>query len=581
MIINFLNDICHANINHNDVIDDNILDYNKLYKHDTVVNTLLYRWVYIKLLGTEPSKFIINSNITISQETSNQEQNIIELSLIIKDIASNTVLRFMNTNIPNTAKDQEQSYAKFKANVIGNVNLVKTELFNMLQKRNATNTNTFNPDKTLYSMFKPSVKSLLKIDTNPYTNCTLTPFTLNCKFETYTDEDIIMNALARDAYFSLKLSKYLIIGDTYDNTFVKTIIKHYKPDVIMALKPDTRNPYANYIVSKDLVKLISVYRPTCRNFSILYIDDEDNNTGGTRISPFNAHPFIKECALINETAYTDIADIFYKGFFDLKLDNKVTGIHPVILERIFTIFINKLKNKKIPDNKQSNKNCILAIDNRANILTAVSAYISRCALPDNDWNVVICTKPAHFSYYKSILGDSVEFITHKQQYVDEFRKFNQEDHNTIMKDPELWKQLLKYEKCLTVQDDGILFKEGIERFMDYDYVGAPWYINEKEIADKGNSKLVGNGGLSLRNVRKIHDIAVKKYGKDENFCHNFWIIPEDVMFSSDPDLKIPTRSEAAKFAFEERFNIDAIGFHKPWAYCKLEDIVNYLNTMIH
>ena len=577
MIQNFLNDVCHANINPQDVVDDNVLIYDKLFKHEKVFNSLIYRWVYSQLMKTEPSKLIINTNFNIDRNNTDSESIIIEIANIINDIVINTVLRFTKLNIPNTAKDLELNYVKYKANLSNNMNFVKNELFNMLLNRQTTNTDTFNPDKTLFSMFKSLPATEIPINTNPFTQCKLTPFTLNCSFNTVSEQDIVMNALAKDAYFSLKMSKYLIVGKSYNETNLKAIIKHYEPTVILGLTDN--NPYTNYTISPGVASMISIYRPRCTPFNLMYIDDEPNITG---ITPFATSQCLRDCETAGDLIYKEVSELFYKPFFDLQLNNKVSSFHPIILEKLLQIFGLKHKqNKSLPENKSHHKNCLLAIDNRPNILTAISVYISRCALPRNDWNTVICTKPEHQHFYKSILGESsVEFITHKQQRVDEFRKFNQEDHNLIMKDPLLWQQIIKYDKCLTVQDDGILFKEGVEEFLKYDYVGAPWYINEQEIIQKGNSKLVGNGGLSLRTVQKMYDIAVSKKGKDENFCHNFWIIPEDVMYSSAPNLNIPVRSDAEKFAFEEKINMDAIGFHKPWAYCEISDIVKYLDNII-
>ena len=66
---------------------------------------------------------------------------------------------------------------------------------------------------------------------------------------------------------------------------------------------------------------------------------------------------------------------------------------------------------------------------------------------------------------------------------------------------------------LLFQTDSLIINPGIERFIKYDYVGAPWHQqNERWNAIVAQvPSAVGNGGFSLRTVSVMKEIA-KQHG---------------------------------------------------------------------
>ena len=100
----------------------------------------------------------------------------------------------------------------------------------------------------------------------------------------------------------------------------------------------------------------------------------------------------------------------------------------------------------------------------------------------------------------------------------------------------------------------INYKENINEFLNYDYVGAP------------NKDWVGNGGLSLRKKSKILDILKKsKRNSNQN---------EDVFFTEkEHHLKIPDITTANKFSNEGIYSDESFGVHKPWWYLNEEEIL--------
>lgn len=128
-----------------------------------------------------------------------------------------------------------------------------------------------------------------------------------------------------------------------------------------------------------------------------------------------------------------------------------------------------------------------------------------------------------------------------------------EDYNTLLKQPEFYEKYIPAETFLLFQTDSMIcgpHKDLLQKFLAYDYVGAPWR--------EGG---VGNGGLSLR---KRSAVVAKLRA-----CPVTGEINEDKYFASDCDavkLKRPTDAEAQEFSIEAVYAPKSFGVHKAWAH---------------
>ena len=120
------------------------------------------------------------------------------------------------------------------------------------------------------------------------------------------------------------------------------------------------------------------------------------------------------------------------------------------------------------------------------------------------------------------------------------------------------------EMFLVIQTDSLICKQGkhlIDKFMKYDYVGAPW---------KGRNA-IGNGGFSLR--RK--SVMLRVLDKCPTLNHN-----EDGFFSGGcegAEPKKPTPEEAEEFSIETtNSKKKSFGIHKAWQH--LPDEVDTHNS---
>jgi hypothetical protein len=136
----------------------------------------------------------------------------------------------------------------------------------------------------------------------------------------------------------------------------------------------------------------------------------------------------------------------------------------------------------------------------------------------------------------------------------EYANLSQIEYNSFLKTTSFWK-LLEGEKILLYQEDSLIFKDNIDDFMMYDYIGAPWsktkYINRNN---------VGNGGLSVRNRRMMIYIL--------NTFPNYSNTPEDIYFSSTMLKKsvgcVASWKKAYEFSSEEINNNNSFGGHAFW-----------------
>ena len=227
----------------------------------------------------------------------------------------------------------------------------------------------------------------------------------------------------------------------------------------------------------------------------------------------------------------------------------------------------------IPPQPVKTNKLILLIDNRENDLSVISC---KCALVNTTgWHCRVITSKKSSIYYERHLP-MVQVRTH--QLLE--NQFDIDVYNSIMEDIDMWKGIKEdgYENVLIIQDDGIMIRPGVDKYLDYDYVGAPWADVPDNVIIKhtSNGNLVGNGGFSLRKVQTTIDL-LERYGdkKCQTFYHNINRIPEDVYYMkwlTQMGAKFPSKHEASFFSMEQVINVDCIGFHKFWCYHPFSEV---------
>lgn len=129
---------------------------------------------------------------------------------------------------------------------------------------------------------------------------------------------------------------------------------------------------------------------------------------------------------------------------------------------------------------------------------------------------------------------------------------------------DFWRAIKRFgcQHALIFQMDTVLLRPDLDKFLEYDYVGAPWknpwLVQPDGLPATGIE--VGNGGLSLRRVDAMFEI-VQKYPRVDPQFYN-----EDIYFSYWTKVggyRLPTREIAAEFSIETMWHPNPCGMHQP------------------
>jgi hypothetical protein len=247
----------------------------------------------------------------------------------------------------------------------------------------------------------------------------------------------------------------------------------------------------------------------------------------------------------------------------------------------------------------TSKNIALVIvDNRFNYLTVVAALISlynvvRHKFDDVTWTLYVYTSSNEVKKYQNVFKTAVgkdKVVVEALDELDTIEVFHLEVYNDIMKSTRFWQKLKdrRHDKCITIQDDGVLMNgRNIMKFMDYDYVGAPWVDTSDNayIKDHINPELVGNGGFSVRDVNKMIEVTEARVTeKKELFFNNINEIPEDVYFVKwlvDMGANVAPFDVGREFSIEQVLYQYSVGFHKFWMYHHPQTVQTLFDNFIH
>ena len=216
---------------------------------------------------------------------------------------------------------------------------------------------------------------------------------------------------------------------------------------------------------------------------------------------------------------------------------------------------------------------VVVVDSRPNVWSLASVLVTLDNLDAARWAVTVFTSSAARDFWeRNLVAHHVPAA--RVEVLPELDKapFDLERYNVLLKSPAFWDRI-GAPRALVVQDDGMLVRPGLEaEFADVDYVGSPWVDAEANAALKQMvPSLVGNGGMSLRNVSVMREICARA-GKEARRLFNSRMqpVPEDVFFASEVAKRQGgrpcPRPAAERFATEQVASPVALGFHKPWAY---------------
>jgi len=179
------------------------------------------------------------------------------------------------------------------------------------------------------------------------------------------------------------------------------------------------------------------------------------------------------------------------------------------------------------------------------------------------WSLWVFASEENIEFVKSLLGHNLS-----RTNIIIFTKGNItiNQYNNLLLNRKFW-ELIDAERCLIFQTDTIIRRFGINEFMEYDYIGAPW-------PHKNNR--IGNGGLSLRRRTEMisainNQSCISVENEDEFFSR--WI------YRDGSTSIVPSYETALSFSVENIYHPNSLGAHQLFKWSQYPDLLSNLCRM--
>lgn len=285
---------------------------------------------------------------------------------------------------------------------------------------------------------------------------------------------------------------------------------------------------------------------------------------------------------------SEIVQAYLKMYMEIDASNEASNEVNINRAIVYASLIPQIPSNDdmkslTPTTKNNKRYTIMIIDTRSNPLSILSILIAYMNTNRDDWDVVISTSKASKDFYATRIPWA-KFFDHP--CLDK-SPFDLEAYNEYLKLPDIWTYLNDqgYERCMLIQDDGMLVRSGVESsgFLEYTLVGAPWLTctANQELVDLTQARMVGNGGFCLRCPKDMLSIATKYADVAGTLFNNkLQPIQEDVFFAKFAASTPPSVEEASLFSTEQIMNETSFGFHKLWMYHPQKKILSFANILL-
>lgn len=134
-----------------------------------------------------------------------------------------------------------------------------------------------------------------------------------------------------------------------------------------------------------------------------------------------------------------------------------------------------------------------------------AASLRQCVAVLSAYDVcLVCPEDLDTAVYDDIAGRRLATRRYCRRYFAGI-----EGYNTLLLSTWFYADFSQYEYMLIYQLDAWVFSDQLAEWCakGYDYVGAPWFYRNKSHEQGERLWLVGNGGLSLRRVRRFVEVT--------------------------------------------------------------------------
>jgi hypothetical protein len=252
--------------------------------------------------------------------------------------------------------------------------------------------------------------------------------------------------------------------------------------------------------------------------------------------------------------------------FDNKLITKITNKDD--FRKLCNFNLSLINNIIIPDIELDKPNETFYIEFRK--FRHCEFIIRNVIIKLPDWSHTIICGNLNYEFMKkmaNLISPNIKIVKL------DINNLNTAEYSRLLMSKEFWNNF-NGEKLLLYQEDSYMFHNRIDEFLEYDYIGAPWPIDQDEHINQKEYG-VGNGGFSLRSKSKMIEVIekinwkkdltlgskLKEYMKNTNN----YIIPEDVYFSKsllEKNIgKVAPRNIALNFSQETQKSPNPLGGH--------------------
>jgi tetratricopeptide (TPR) repeat protein len=210
------------------------------------------------------------------------------------------------------------------------------------------------------------------------------------------------------------------------------------------------------------------------------------------------------------------------------------------------------------------KGCAVMVELRQHPWLEYALRNAAFFLPEG-WSILIIHGSDNKLFIKEIL-DSWGVADSIGLYDLKVNNLTRDDYSNLLKRPDFW-ALIPTTRTLVFQTDAMFLENGLEKFYEWDYIGAPW--NDFHVPGG-----VGNGGFSLRTVSVMREIAAR-FGASSPADEM-----EDIFFARmlhahgadlDPPARLANRQTAFSFCAEWRLRDmpvaeNPLAIHQAWRF---------------
>ena len=227
---------------------------------------------------------------------------------------------------------------------------------------------------------------------------------------------------------------------------------------------------------------------------------------------------------------------------------------------------NSIKNIELKVSKKTtNKSAVIIEPRESKNLYLEYAIRNIMFFLGEEWNLYIFHGIQNASFVKEKFEKTNAFLVDLETH-----DLHIDEYNNLLTSEKFWNQI-EGENILIFQEDSLLCRDGIEEFLEYDYVGAPWPIDKIH----NNPDLSGgNGGLSLRRKSAILQ-SLRSYQRAPQ-------IPEDIFFVNALyrlKCNIAPREVCKKFSIERIYHDNPLGMHAPHKWMDESRIIPILDKI--